>query len=94
MPCGAAAIRSSAATSATRAMSAGRIVVLMTLNEYLVGRAPAGAVADDILATFTGLLADITSEAPGTFREEALLRQALGEEHPQQQGMSLLIPAQ
>jgi exonuclease SbcD len=63
-------------------------------REYLAGRAPAGAVADDILATFTGLLADITSEAPGTFREEALLRQALGEEHPQQQGTSLLIPVQ
>jgi exonuclease SbcD len=63
-------------------------------REYLAGHAPAGAVADDILGTFTGLLADITSEAPGTFREEALLRHALGEEHPQQQGTSLLIPVQ
>jgi DNA repair protein SbcD/Mre11 len=64
-------------------------------REYLVSRAPGGADADGILATFTGLLADTTSEAPGIFREEALLRQALGEEHPQQQpGTSPLIPVQ
>lgn len=48
--------------------------------DYLTGRVPAGAVADDILTTFSALLADIGREDPGIFREEALLRSVLGEE--------------
>ena len=47
---------------------------------YLPGRVPAGAVADDILATFTDLLADTDREDPGIFGEEAMLRAVLGEE--------------
>ena len=49
-------------------------------REYLPGRVPAGAVAGDILATFTDLLADTASEVPGIFREEAQLRAVLGQE--------------
>jgi exonuclease SbcD len=64
-------------------------------REYLSGRAPAGVVAGDILATFAGLLADAASEVPGIFREEATLRSVLGEESAQHlpSGDSL-IPAQ
>jgi exonuclease SbcD len=54
-------------------------------REYLPGRVPAGAVAGDILESFTALLADAGSEVPGTFGEEARLREILGEEpgrHP------------
>jgi exonuclease SbcD len=54
-------------------------------REYLPGRVPAGAVAGDILESFTALLADAGSEVPGTFGEEARLREVLGEEpgrHP------------
>ena len=47
-------------------------------REYLPGHVPAGAVAGDILATFTGLLADTAGEIPGIFREEAGLRTLLG----------------
>jgi len=63
--------------------------------DYLTGRVPAGAVADDILTTFSALLADIGREDPGEFREEALLRSVLGEElgHQPPAG-GLLIPAQ
>jgi DNA repair protein SbcD/Mre11 len=63
--------------------------------DYLTGRVPAGAVADDILTTFSALLADIGREDPGEFREEALLRSVLGEElgHQPPAG-GLLTPAQ
>ena len=47
---------------------------------YLPGRVPPGAVADDILATFSALLADLDREEPGMFSEEARLRTVLGEE--------------
>ncbi len=46
-------------------------------REYLQGQVPKGAVAADILATFTALLADVPSETPSPFVEEALLRQVL-----------------
>jgi DNA repair protein SbcD/Mre11 len=63
--------------------------------DYLTGRVPAGAVADDILTTFSALLADVGREDPGIFREEALLRSALGEEPGHQPPAGgLLIPAQ
>jgi exonuclease SbcD len=52
--------------------------------DYLTGRVPEGAVADDILTTFNALLADLSREDPGIFREEAQLRSVLGEEPPQQ----------
>ena len=42
-------------------------------REYLTGRVPAGAVAADILESFTALLADAGSEVPGIFGEEARL---------------------
>jgi exonuclease SbcD len=48
-------------------------------REYLAWHTPEGTVADAILATFTGLLADANSEVPGAFREEAWLREVLGE---------------
>ena len=35
-------------------------------REYLPGHVPAGAVAGDILATFTGLLADTAARSPGS----------------------------
>jgi len=63
--------------------------------DYLTGRVPAGAVADDILTTFSALLADIGREDPGIFREEALLRSVLGEEPGHQPPAGgLLIPVQ
>jgi exonuclease SbcD len=64
-------------------------------GDYLSGRVPAGMVADDILATFAGLLADAASEVPGIFREEAQLRSVVGEE-PAQRPLAggLLITAQ
>jgi exonuclease SbcD len=46
---------------------------------YLPGRVPPGAVADDILATFSALLTDLDREEPGMFSEEARLRTVLGE---------------
>jgi len=62
---------------------------------YLTGRVPSGAVADDILTTFSALLADIDREDPGIFREEAQLQSILGDEPAQQPPADgLLIPAQ
>jgi exonuclease SbcD len=63
-------------------------------REYLPGRVPAGAVAGDILESFTALLADAGSEVPGTFGEEARLREVLGEEpgqHPDGADLSSAI---
>jgi len=63
--------------------------------DYLASQVPSGAVADDILTTFSALLADVDREEPGIFREEAQLRSVLGEqlaELPSARG--LLIPAQ
>jgi exonuclease SbcD len=62
-------------------------------REYLSGHAPEGAVADDILATFTGLLADADSELPRAFREEARLREVLGDNQGVPPGDGTLIPA-
>lgn len=65
-------------------------------REYLAGpgRMPGGAVADHILATFTGLFDDTASEEPGSFPEEEQLRLVLGDK-PDQQPTSgdPLIPA-
>jgi DNA repair protein SbcD/Mre11 len=63
--------------------------------DYLSGRVPTGMVADDILATFVGMLADAASEVPGIFREEAQLRSVVGKEpaQPSWDG-GLLIAAQ
>ena len=63
-------------------------------REYLPGHVPAGAVAGDILATFTGLLADTVSETPGIFREEAELRALVGAEPGGLEEAGLLIPVQ
>ncbi len=64
-------------------------------REYLSGRVPAGADAGDILATFTGMLADAASDVPATFREEAQLRAVLEQEPGAQTPEGgLLIPVQ
>jgi hypothetical protein len=63
-------------------------------REYLPGHVPAGAVADDILATFTGLLADTACEVPGIFSEEAGLRTLLGIGPAGVEQAGLLIPVQ
>jgi exonuclease SbcD len=61
---------------------------------YLPGRVPPGAVANDIMATFSALLADLDREQPGIFSEEARLRTVLGEERLQESlPAGLLIPA-
>jgi DNA repair protein SbcD/Mre11 len=63
--------------------------------EYLTGRVPVGAVADDILATFSALLADASREDPSIFREEAMLRAVLGDEPGHQPSADgPMIPAQ
>jgi exonuclease SbcD len=63
-------------------------------REYLPGHVPAGAVTGDILATFTGLLADTVAETPGIFREEAELRALVGAEPGGLEEAGLLIPVQ
>jgi DNA repair protein SbcD/Mre11 len=62
-------------------------------REYLDGRVPVGAVAADILESFTALLADATSETPGTFGEEARLLEVLGEDPGRHPDRAVLIPA-
>lgn len=61
---------------------------------YLPGRVPPGSVADDILATFSSLLADLDHEEPGMFSEEARLRTVLCKETLQEsRSIGALIPA-
>jgi exonuclease SbcD len=62
-------------------------------REYLDGRVPARASADDIVETFGALLADAGSEVPGTFGEETRLGQVLGEEPCRHPDSAVLIPA-
>lgn len=62
-------------------------------REYLDGRVPGGAVAADILESFTALLADATSETPGTFGEEARLLEVLGEDPGRHPDRAVLLPA-
>jgi exonuclease SbcD len=62
-------------------------------REYLGGRVPIGASADDIMETFGALLADAGSEVPGTFGEEARLAEVLGEEPCRHPAGAVLIPA-
>jgi DNA repair protein SbcD/Mre11 len=62
-------------------------------REYLDGHVPGGAVAGDILATFTALLADAGGEIPGTFGEQARLQDVLGNEPGRQPDGNPLIPA-